>query len=312
MKEQSCCYQLKKRPGSGMLALSIALCIITSILGFSASKLASIMFSNVHENGIYIQAAEYAQDKVEQLRSTSYASLQNEIKHSLGTTGYFQEVNVAAERETTQQGVKQKDITINIYYGSETTSRATRHIKRSNWNNLGCPIGAILAWPVNSTPADGGVWLICNGQTIPGSYTALRNLVGGNTPDLRGKFLRGFGSVDNQHQAGDLLTVQMDSDPLLTGTFYTYVPQYIGNKGTASNPWSSGYFDVSSTCPNTGPFVGNYLTTTKFDTKLDRRGNTSENHTYKHKITFDNSRLIRTASETRPVNVAVNFIIKAL
>ena len=312
MKEQSCCYQFKKRTGSGMLALAIALCIITSIIGFTASKLASVMFNNVHNNGIYVQAAEYAQDKVELLRSTSYGALQSETKHALGTTGYFQSVNVGTEKTTVQEGIKQKNITIAIYYGNETTPRASRYLKRSNWNNMGCPIGSILAWPVGSAPSDGGVWLICNGQTIPNSYSALRNLVGGNTPDLRGKFLRGYGSVDAEHASADLLAVQMDSDPLLTGSFYTYVPQYIAHLGTTNKPWNSGYFNINYACPASGPFTGNFSNIQKFDTKFDRRGNSAENHTYKHKITFDNNRLLRTSTETIPLNVAVNFIIKAL
>lgn len=40
------------------------------------------------------------------------------------------------------------------------------------------PIGTIMAWPTNSMPAD-GTWAECNGSN--------------GTPDLRGKFIRGLG-----------------------------------------------------------------------------------------------------------------------
>ena len=63
------------------------------------------------------------------------------------------------------------------------------------------PVGAVIAWPSEETPTSGGVWLECNGQTIPSQYKRLRELVGDKTPDYQGVFLRGYGSqaaVTNQ------------------------------------------------------------------------------------------------------------------
>lgn len=39
-------------------------------------------------------------------------------------------------------------------------------------------------------------WLLCNGAAIPAEHTALIALVGANTPDLQGQFVRGW-SADN-------------------------------------------------------------------------------------------------------------------
>jgi hypothetical protein len=304
--------QLKKRSGSGMLALSIALCFITTAIGFSSAKLASIIFGNVHSNGITVQANEYAMDKAEELRSTAYSALEGEIRHGINARGYFEQVTVEPEKVIASSGVRQKNITINVYYRSELSPRATLYLKRSNWNNMGCPIGSILAWPSNSTPGDGGVWLTCNGSAIPSKYSTLRDLVGNNTPDFRGKFLRGYGSVNSSNASGNLLAVQMDSDPRLTGSFFTYAPQYVAHMYTTGSPWNSGYFNLDNTCPTYGPFSGDKTHMLVYDTKFDR-GKTSENHTYIYRIFLDNSLRLygKTSSETRPINVAVNFIIKA-
>jgi microcystin-dependent protein len=47
-----------------------------------------------------------------------------------------------------------------------------------------------MAFGMNSVPTG---WLACNGQSTSG-YTALAALVGANVPDLRGYFVRGFGT----------------------------------------------------------------------------------------------------------------------
>ena len=67
--------------------------------------------------------------------------------------------------------------------------------KTPNWY---VPIGSIMAYWGTTAP-DG--WLLCNGQPVPdgSEYDALRAMVGNNTPNLQGYFLRGLdtsGSVD--------------------------------------------------------------------------------------------------------------------
>ena len=59
-----------------------------------------------------------------------------------------------------------------------------------------------MAWPAEETPTSGGVWLECNGQTIPSKYKRLRELIGNKTPDYRGMFLRGYGSQTATVYAG--------------------------------------------------------------------------------------------------------------
>jgi len=50
------------------------------------------------------------------------------------------------------------------------------------------PVGTIVAYWGATAPAG---WLICDGSSIPSGYTALRAMAGNTTPDLRNMFLRG-------------------------------------------------------------------------------------------------------------------------
>jgi microcystin-dependent protein len=52
-----------------------------------------------------------------------------------------------------------------------------------------CPIGCVLPY-MGAVAPDG--WLPCDGSAIPGEHTDLIALVGANTPDMEGQFLRGW------------------------------------------------------------------------------------------------------------------------
>jgi microcystin-dependent protein len=54
---------------------------------------------------------------------------------------------------------------------------------------LSAVTGAIMPF-YRPTAPDG--WLICDGSAIPTQYTALTALVGANTPNLQGQFIRGL------------------------------------------------------------------------------------------------------------------------
>ncbi len=63
--------------------------------------------------------------------------------------------------------------------------------KSGKWSAAvsGVPVGTVTAWTSYSIPSG---WLKCNGSSIPSKYSELRSLVGSNTPDLRGRFVRGW------------------------------------------------------------------------------------------------------------------------
>ena len=295
----------KKRQGSALLVIAMALCIITSIIGAATARISNSMFSTLYAGQINAQANEYAQDKAELLKATNYDRVTAQNKTMVeDASAYFEQVDIVSVQ-------RQKNITIKIFYKTETEPRATLELVRSLDANTGCPIGTIIAWPTNTMPSNHGTWLRCDGSSIPAQYAVLRNLLHSTTtPNTTiGSFLRGLGSSDDDHSSGGLLESQKDTTLLMYGSFYTFPPEYIAFYGTSSRPWETGSWNENNVRPS-----GTYTSGTRnyFHTKFDRQdGPAHNNYTYRYTITFDNSRSIRTASETRPINVAVHFLIKA-
>jgi len=303
----------KKRVGSGLLVMAFILCVITSITALTSAQLSNSMLITVQTNKTNVEAAELAQTKAALLRATRYDNLKSEAKAAVGTTGFFQQVTVDTETKSTGSSLKYKDITIQTFYGGEDKPRSILNLTRSTWNTTGCPIGTIIAWPADTIPNDGGVWLRCEGVTIPEKYTVLRSLLHStSTPDFRGGFLRGYGSYDEDHQSAALGSYQADSLQRATGSFYTFVPQYIGNNPANGNSWKTNfsYFNANI-FPTAGAFTGGRHPWEQ--TAIDRQdGKTYENYTYKYQINFDNQACgLHLGQEVIPVNTAVYFLIKA-
>ena len=166
------------------------------------------------------------------------------------------------------------------------------------------PVGTIISWPVAQNPADwqnpdGSYnWLECNGQTI--SQTAYPELFalmgGGRVPDLRGLFLRGYGSqshaqnngstvgvTSTTHASGALGQVQGDAMRQITGSFGSYLAWNIAPEKSSPFFWTS---DMGASAGSTG--------SSRFRTS-----------------SFDAGRIVPTANENRPANVAVRYLIRA-
>lgn len=146
------------------------------------------------------------------------------------------------------------------------------------------PIGTVIIWPLNSTP--GIDYLECNGQEVNGgAYPRLRALMA-HTPDYRGVFLRGLGSVSSSHygsvvhSSSGLGNLQGDSIRNITGWF-----------GISSRSQAGGVFRH---------YNDNH------DIEGISTGNSSTNGT-----NFDAARVIPVSNEIRPINKAVRYFIKA-
>ena len=162
----------KKRPGSSVLVVAFALCIITIIIGTATARISNNLLGSMSAGNINVQAHEYAQDKAEIIKASTYDEVTTENKTLLQDNSRYSE-EVIIKNDT-----RQKDVTINIYYDQETDPRASVNLTRSLDANTGCPVGTIIAWPSATMPKDGGVWLRCNGSLIPSPYTSLRQLLG--------------------------------------------------------------------------------------------------------------------------------------
>ncbi|HCB1566285.1 TPA: phage tail protein [Citrobacter freundii] len=153
------------------------------------------------------------------------------------------------------------------------------------------PVGVPLPFP-SATPPTG--WLKCNGAAFDKvKYPGLAAVFpSGNLPDLRGEFIRGWDDGRGIDAGREILSAQGDAIRNITGTF--------GNGQTEANAaisfiTANGVFVSQSALRNT---IGN---TTIIP-------NTPNNP---HLVNFDASRVVPTASENRPRNIAFNYIVRA-
>jgi len=169
------------------------------------------------------------------------------------------------------------------------------------------PVGSIIMWPSAVSP--GANWLTCNGAAVSRTtyaslFTVLSTLYGSgdgsttfNLPDYRGIFPRGLDSGKGYDTARALGTYQADALQNIVG--YLGVDDRICNGGAAA-----GAFTASSATTTAGRAAG----APNIDTTAE--GGDGTNHYAQ--FSASNSVGTRTADETRPKNVSVVFVIRAL
>ena len=152
------------------------------------------------------------------------------------------------------------------------------------------PTGSIIAFGGTTAPTG---YLLCNGSAYSRSgYANLFNIIGVaygggdgvstfNVPDLRGQFVRGNDNSRGIDGGRVLGSSQTDTLQNITGSF-TFVPGNYNGVGAAGAFYNTG----SQAAAGSGA-----ITTVPA-------------------FAFDASRVARTSTETRPVNVSANFIIK--
>lgn len=183
--------------------------------------------------------------------------------------------------------------------GTIISDEVFKHVPYAISANNGVPTGSII--PYIGTDAPEG-WVLCDGRsltTIDGS-DELQLLVGANTPNLQGMFLRGTGTSPVNSQAGPALKdTQQDAikshTPAITDPGHIHGITDPGHTHTVprsssdSNGTRFDYGDTDSGTVNTG----------NSGTNISINENTTG-------ITASYTG----ASETRPVNYGVNYIIK--
>ena len=259
-------------------------------LGVNAARLQQSILSATSSNVTTLQAYQYAESKVDIVKLIKYDELTAQAKKDITNSNYQDEVLLS--EEVSNDSYKERTATVNVFLKGETRPRATLKVIRSSVEpSAGVPIGTILAWPSNILPKDGGVWLLCNGQSTAG-YPQLSTIVGSNVPDYRGIFLRGYGSQVSTHygtvthSSAALGELQGDAAREIWGSFTSY---FLG--GYADQQYDvKGAFGVSGA----RKFAG-----------------TKNRDDYSPEFTFYSSKVVPTANENRPINRAVNWIIKA-
>ena len=274
--------------GSSLISIVVIASLVFSILGLAFTQMMQTTFSGLNSSNIAIQAQQYAASKAELIKLTKYEDLETQPLKDVPDTQFQDEVELSTET-ITDDDVKQRTVTVSVYKKGDSLARVKLKIPRSSIEkeeSSGVPIGTIIAWASTTMPKDGGTWLICNGQSTA-AYPELRAIVGNNVPDYQGVFLRGYGSQISTHYG----TVTHSSEALgvLQGDAVRNVS---GSFPMGVDSWS-GYDGVFYQGSHPNHLVG------------DDDGNKSYS-TY-----LDLSRGTPTASEIRPINKAVYWLIKA-
>ena len=158
------------------------------------------------------------------------------------------------------------------------------------------PVGVPVPWP-SATPPTG--WLKCNGAPFSAEeYPELAKAYPTNKlPDLRGEFIRGWDDGRGVDSGRTILNSQGDAIRNITGS--------IG----ARHEISSLYFFGDGA----GAFFGddegtNGVAVIKAESTGQSSVSVRDRHIYAN---LDVSRVVPTASENRPRNIAFNYIVRA-
>jgi|GEM_PF-7071897 len=160
------------------------------------------------------------------------------------------------------------------------------------------PVGTVLTYAGSSVPSG---YLLCQGQTLnlntnpeySALYNVIQNIYGGTNstdfkvPDCRGMFIRGAGIhgtvIGGITPSGILGVEQGDAIRNITGTFFANLNNTDPNNN--SGAFYRAGLNTGSSTHSGGPETS------------DRIG-------------FDSSLVVPTATENRPVNLSLNYIIK--
>nr|WP_309487065.1 phage tail protein [Enterobacter roggenkampii] len=144
------------------------------------------------------------------------------------------------------------------------------------------PVGVPVPWPSATPPAG---WLKCNGAAFTASqYPKLAQAYPALIlPDLRGEFIRGWDDSRGVDSGRSLLSAQGDAIRNITGRVDNAVTSAKNSYLGAMQYQGSSYISVQSGGVNVDAM----------------------------NISFDASRIVPTASENRPRNIAFNYIVRA-
>ncbi|MCJ1164981.1 phage tail protein [Escherichia coli] len=155
------------------------------------------------------------------------------------------------------------------------------------------PVGVPVPWP-SATPPTG--WLKCNGAAFSAEeYPELAKVYPTNKlPDLRGEFIRGWDDGRGIDTNRSLLSSQGDTIRNIKG----FINEVKGTIDTATFMLQTG----------TGAFALASQATRNIYNNL---GTYETKNTPYTGFSFDASRVVPTASENRPRNIAFNYIVRA-
>ena len=228
-------------------------------------------------NNTQIATTEFVKSAIAALVASSPAALDtlNELAAALGN-----DPNFATTVTNALAGKQPLDSTLTDLSG-KTVNGILQYLGLGEGSAL--PVGVPVPWP-SATPPTG--WLKCNGAAFSAEeYPELAKVYPTNKlPDLRGEFIRGWDDGRGVDAGRQLLSSQGDAIRNIEGFAD-------GGIGMSFDAIRGAFYDAgtrSAKMPNN---------TTTID-KTDDLG-------------FDASRVVPTANENRPRNIAFNYIVRA-
>lgn len=240
--------------------------------------------TRIRINGNVVDALVASNYGIQTSVSNSYSALARETSAQLAL---YQQLLEDWQNITTGTG----DVTIIAPDGTEVVIPALGE------GSL-VPIGVPLPYPLATPPAG---FLKCNGSSFStAEYPKLALAYpSGVLPDLRGEFIRGWDDGRGVDVSRTLLSAQGDAIRNIKGEQSLDVPY---------NGKSTGVFYNNGKNANQGIYEdGSFI----FDAP-SVGGTGGLNTSQGEKIFFDASRIVPTASENRPRNIAFNYIVRAI
>ncbi|EBN0381845.1 tail fiber protein [Salmonella enterica subsp. enterica serovar Heidelberg] len=160
------------------------------------------------------------------------------------------------------------------------------------------PIGVPVPWP-SATPPTG--WLKCNGAAFSAEeYPELAKAYPTNKlPDLRGEFIRGWDDGRGMDTGRAILSAQGDAIRNIYGEFKTVNTENY-------SIWESVGSFKGAVVPLNPSTNNSYFSLTR--SMVTER---TDGAVYPKVIGLDASRIVPTANENRPRNIAFNYIVRA-
>lgn len=160
------------------------------------------------------------------------------------------------------------------------------------------PVGVPVPWP-SATPPTG--WLKCNGAPFSAEeYPELAKVYPTNKlPDLRGEFIRGWDDGRGMDTGRAILSAQGDAIRNIYGEFKTVNTENY-------SIWESVDSFKGAVVPLNPSTNNSYFSLTR--SMVTER---TDGYVYPKVIGLDASRIVPTANENRPRNIAFNYIVRA-
>lgn len=232
----------------------------------------------------------------------SHTDLNNKVSNSLQTTGGTMTGALVLSGDPTvalNPATKQyAENASNLSTGTVPTGRLTGTYNINITGNAatatnGVPAGAVMVFAMNSAPSG---WLACNGAQVSRTeYAALFAAIGTtygagngvntfNLPDLRGEFVRGVDNGRGVDSGRGFASFQGDAIRNITG-FFNKIRVKLNNDFSAGGAIAGSLGEVS--------------------------GDANLGSAQTANLDFNASRVVPTANENRPRNVAMLYCIKA-